>query len=418
MPPSPWFFLRDGQQFGPWTGAQLKQLAEVGQLAPDDQVWQEGMKYRVAARMVRGLFAADAPAPGGGAIAATAGSEPTAVPAADNPLMTLLPSEPSAAVDAVDAADTVPAEAANGASSEPVEPGEPATPVATDKSTAAQRPAAGDATPTAVPRHALDALLELLRQLFGTGLAENATRLFSLIGHYGLYVVMLLWLGLAGRQVTQGGYATAAWGLAAMGLLWVLQYTAFRSVRALQRAQRAVPIPLSSRASLDCLALLAMLFGLVALFWLTIDSVLRGPYQQVLIAMEAFALCQFVSIVAIDPSVVNISINPAVAATFDGLGLMWFLLRLTSKATAVAYGLGVVWGGLELARALYLSFTSSAAGASRTAAAGALTITLGAAALPLAGYLLYLPLQVLLEVVRGWMPPPPRLGRGGDEITG
>ena len=58
------YYTRNGQQLGPVSAEQLKQLAASRQLAPTDMLWKEGMKDWVAARAVRGLFPAEtAPKP-------------------------------------------------------------------------------------------------------------------------------------------------------------------------------------------------------------------------------------------------------------------------------------------------------------------------------------------------------------------
>lgn len=52
-----WHYTKNGQQHGPVPAAKLKQLAESGELHPDDLVWQEGWKQWAAAKSVKGLFA-------------------------------------------------------------------------------------------------------------------------------------------------------------------------------------------------------------------------------------------------------------------------------------------------------------------------------------------------------------------------
>ncbi|MGI0133753.1 MAG: DUF4339 domain-containing protein [Candidatus Micrarchaeaceae archaeon] len=57
-----WYYSRNGQQHGPISEAELKQLAAVGKLKPTDMIWQEGMDNWVSAGSVKGLFlAAQAP---------------------------------------------------------------------------------------------------------------------------------------------------------------------------------------------------------------------------------------------------------------------------------------------------------------------------------------------------------------------
>lgn len=59
-----WYYAKGGKQNGPITSAQLRQLAQAGELLPDDLVFREGGTNWVAASTVNGLF----PAAGGAAV--------------------------------------------------------------------------------------------------------------------------------------------------------------------------------------------------------------------------------------------------------------------------------------------------------------------------------------------------------------
>ena len=54
---------KGGQQQGPVSSKQLKQMAATGQLQPTDLVWKEGMEQWVAASSIKGLFAATTSTP-------------------------------------------------------------------------------------------------------------------------------------------------------------------------------------------------------------------------------------------------------------------------------------------------------------------------------------------------------------------
>ena len=54
--PADWFCEIDGEQYGPVTAGQLKQLATIGKLQPTHPVWKQGMPVSVQARTVKGLF--------------------------------------------------------------------------------------------------------------------------------------------------------------------------------------------------------------------------------------------------------------------------------------------------------------------------------------------------------------------------
>jgi len=56
MPEVLWYYARDDQPMGPVSASELKQLAEVGELKPDDLLWREGMDEWTTAINLRGLF--------------------------------------------------------------------------------------------------------------------------------------------------------------------------------------------------------------------------------------------------------------------------------------------------------------------------------------------------------------------------
>ncbi|HYE21249.1 MAG TPA: DUF4339 domain-containing protein [Tepidisphaeraceae bacterium] len=63
-----WYYSQGGQQIGPITSQQMKDLAAGGQLTPNDLVWKDGMPEWTPASRVRGLF----PGGAGGGVATAA----------------------------------------------------------------------------------------------------------------------------------------------------------------------------------------------------------------------------------------------------------------------------------------------------------------------------------------------------------
>lgn len=51
-----WYYSQEGQQNGPVSAAELKDLAKTGQIVPTDMVWSEGMRSWAPASSVKGLF--------------------------------------------------------------------------------------------------------------------------------------------------------------------------------------------------------------------------------------------------------------------------------------------------------------------------------------------------------------------------
>ena len=58
---NPWYYTRNGTPKAPVTSAELKRLAELGEISPTDNVWKDGMNDWVPAAKIKGLFATPPP---------------------------------------------------------------------------------------------------------------------------------------------------------------------------------------------------------------------------------------------------------------------------------------------------------------------------------------------------------------------
>jgi hypothetical protein len=81
-----WYYARGGTHQGPVTPAQLRQMAQAGEIKPDDLVFQEGGTQWVAASTVKGLFdrapgTGTAPAPANRSGISPKGESPRQAPA-------------------------------------------------------------------------------------------------------------------------------------------------------------------------------------------------------------------------------------------------------------------------------------------------------------------------------------------------
>ncbi len=51
-----WYYSREGQQRGPLTPTQIKELVAAGKLTPTDLIWKEGLESWIPASRLKGLF--------------------------------------------------------------------------------------------------------------------------------------------------------------------------------------------------------------------------------------------------------------------------------------------------------------------------------------------------------------------------
>jgi len=324
-----WYYGKENKQHGPVSAAELKRLAQQGQLRPSDLVWREGMDEWTPASKVRGLFEDAAPAPPAGAPAA-----PPPPPKPASPGVT--PPRP--------AADDLFAQAAG-----------------------ALAPAARRRSP-----HPLDLVLQYVRGRFNERFIEATEKLFTLGGHYGLYAAMVLVLGfglIGGVKLNDLNSVLMALAFAAA--LAVLQYAARRFLQALDELNRSTSGKLGSTTVPDCFALLSMIFGVVALLGLAVMAVQVGGFVLLLPGIVIFILCQYLAVLAVNHGALNVAIDADSPAGEEALGICSFAIKIWLRLVPVACGVGVACGVIVLLVACGLLFLTPGAGAIESAAAAA-----------------------------------------------
>jgi len=206
-----------------------------------------------------------------------------------------------------------------------------------------------------------DMVLQFARGQFTTQFVDLTSKIFTLAGHYGLYlamVVLLVFSLLLGVKLEEGN--TILLAVAAVVILFVLQYAAGHFLRALERLNRSTPARMCSPAFLDCYALLHMFGGLVALLTLAVLAVQTGPLLLALAAIATFIVCQYVAVLALNPESLNVTITAEATAGEEAIGVLSFLVKLGLRIVPVAFGVGVACGVLVLLYALFLLFTPPA----------------------------------------------------------
>jgi len=340
-----WYYASDDQRFGPVSTIELKRLAEHGQIAAGDLVWREGMTDWVEARQIKGLF------------------HPAGPPASPQP--PAMPAQPAPTVTPV------------------VQP----TPV-----------------PTKAPlRHPVEAVLAMARRSASEAFVDSSIGLFVLVGHYAMYAAMLLVL-VAGAA-TSAHERTPIAVLIAIGaipVLAVLQYAAGQFCEALDRVNRSTRAAIASTTLVDLIGIVGMLLGLVLLFLITAQAINLGNYAYILMALLAFIVCEHLAAVLLVHVDANVVVADNLSPGEEALGTLCALLKASARVVPVAFGAGVCWGTLLLLVACgYCLRGGEAVGMSWVAAlfqAGTVAIF---AALPMLGYVLFLLLALVFDVLDG-----------------
>lgn len=394
-----WYYAKNDQQFGPVTGAELRQLAVAGQITPDDLVWREGLESWIEARRVKGLLDTVPVAPSPQTIA----PPPAAMPA---PAVALPPQ--SALAEA-------------------------------PMSIAAAVKPSGEAETEEPWRHPFDVLLDAARDQLDAAFVAGAARLFTLCGHYGLCLAMLLLLaihGLAAARAKSGEYLFL--GLAWVVALVVLQYTAVRFLKALEQLNRTTSGKIPSTAFADSLALASLVLGLAGLIGLAAWALYMQQLIWLVPALASFILLEYLAAVAVNPAALNVKLSPEAGAGDEAMGNCSLLVKAIARAVPVAYGVGVAAGCIQLLLTLVnlvsppqspsaemLDMADAAAVLPQLAVlstfarvAVAAQLLAVAAALPLAAYGFFLVYHLLIDVVQSVLALPRVLERLAPEEPG
>jgi hypothetical protein len=437
-----WYYTKDGQRHGPVAAAELKQLADHGELVAEALVWREGMDDWVPARKVKGLFEgdgkADASAKSGVGLKEEAAAEDPAEPPVVNP-----PSSPPAPLpQAVEGnlETAARSDISRGDSPEATRPPAQPRPSGVSRETPSRGTiAAFERSTAAVQRarertggHLFDFVLELARGQFTAPFVHATTRLFGLAAHYGLYVAMLaLLVHHVVQAVKTGPPLLVLLGVGEVFGLALLQYSGSRFLASLERLTLATPAKVASTAFLDCFALLNLLAGLAALLGFSVLAVQADDPNWAFPAAAVFILCEYATIVALNPETLHLSIAPRARPAEEALGLLSFFVKLGVRAVPVCVGLGVAYGLVQLGRASWamlspapasaapglvgdwaglgslLQFHSTLAGPQSTFPA--VTTLFTAAALPIVAYLVFLSYFVMVEVLGALLVLPQKL---------
>jgi|GEM_PF-3393686 len=347
MSPIEWYYARNGEQFGPVSPAELKQLALSGQLRSYEPVWREGMSDWTPARNVKGLFTDDLMPEG-----------------ADAPPQEALASESPSSSGVVD-----------------------------------QQPAAAGTPPSAArPRHPLDLVLSFAKRTITPRFIDATTLLFGQIGHYGLYFSMALVVLIAIMFSIRGADAiTLPLAVVAVLTLVILQYASDHLGDSLKSLNQTVSGAISTNIFFECLALLSAFYGLIALIAMSVMAMDELSIELALRAIFVYIVFQFMAFLMINPKSLGITVDADAGATETSIGLMTMVLKLFLKLTPVAFGAGIAAETINLIPIAFSVFGERSVGLT-VLSAGWLRIAVFAA-LPVIIYLGFIILNLVIRIL-------------------
>lgn len=354
-----WYYAKGDRKIGPITAAELKRLAQNSELLPDDLVWREGLRDWTAAKRIRGLFpqseAADASPSAPSVAAAESGpEEPQSDDQNEYPLaQSPVPVGSNAAATASGEEDAFPSRRPPPLSgSFPRSEGE----------RTGRLKAAFENSPTTFARsresqggHVFDAILGLLRQVFGSEFINGTLRLFALCGQFGLWAgAAVAILAGAAAGLRQSDPTVIFSGIAFAAVLVIFQYAASRLLFVLERWDRLVHAQLGSSAPTDGLSLISLFAGTAGLVLFTVIAFRSGTPNLLFVALGVFIVFAYLSLSMLNLEGMNIAIVPETSPAEEALGLLQFFLKMILRITPVLFGTLILLGFFQLLTALIL----------------------------------------------------------------
>jgi len=227
-------------------------------------------------------------------------------------------------------------------------------------------------------------------------------------GHYGLIVAagLGLFCGIAGA-LKWDALSPFLIGAVWLPFVGVAQFTAYKVMPAAKDMIRSAGSALSLQAMLACIALWSLLLGAIMLLGFTFGAIRLDSFSLFGIGIGLFLAYELVLWLCLNPALLNIDLRPASSIGGEALGIIAFKMKLNLRLVPILFGVGVMVGDFGLLACvinLFRGGMDSMAGLWPSA-----LLVVGAAMLPLIGYVFFALGQLMLELARATLSLPGKL---------
>jgi hypothetical protein len=190
----------------------------------------------------------------------------------------------------------------------------------------------------------------------------------------------------------------------------LVQYTAASFSTAGETLVKSSPSQLSSLAFLNCFALLTFVTGWIVLFTLAFQAIKTEQLLLLWTGLGIFLLCEYLACISMNPGLVNLTINPRLAAGEEAVGILAFLLKALLRLVPIAFGAGVAIGTVSMAFQ-YINFLAKNLYPPTALALAQVSANwiLEAGLLPFAGFVGFAVLYLVINLIRSVLLIPGKL---------
>lgn len=260
----------------------------------------------------------------------------------------------------------------------------------------------------------VETLLNWDRKVFPPAMFEKVVDWFAKAGFLGLIAAQILtavFFVLAAIKLTGAFWANIAYGIGAVAVLAILQFTADRFLSADRAMIEHSPSRMGSSAFLECVAVLSEIVGIGAFIYSIIlarQGAATGAavgWSMIWYGLGAWVLLDALAHIALNPSMVNLTIAGDVRAGDEALGILSFFGKAIVRMVPVAFGVSVIVGSVLLA----WSYVALIKDVDDQPGRGALTLICQGACLPLASYVFFAFYHLSLDLLWAILAVPRKL---------
>lgn len=257
----------------------------------------------------------------------------------------------------------------------------------------------------------LEKLVEAFRGIMTSRLLDFCTRWLSRIGHIAIIVAAALgFLFSLIVAIKANSFQAFLLGIAWVLLIFVVQYTANRFLNAGEALIKNNPTQLSSQAFLDCFGFLALVGGMVILILHIVTAIRAGSLEIFLLGLGAFAVLEFLALVAFNAGEVNIRIVKGNSAGQEAIGIITFFIKAVMRLVPIFFGILLVIYTIMLFIA-GLRIFGSAAGFAWLHCQYIAKDILSAALIPFLSYIAFALFYLGIDVIKAILSIPEKLDK-------
>ncbi|OGV63615.1 MAG: hypothetical protein A2283_10370 [Lentisphaerae bacterium RIFOXYA12_FULL_48_11] len=246
------------------------------------------------------------------------------------------------------------------------------------------------------------------RSILTPALFESISDWFIIMGHATLVTMsglsLLFWVMAAIKQ-SRGVYILYGAGYAILFL--VLQFSAWKFMKAGKTLVQNSPSRLASDAFLDCLALLSGIAGIL----LFVNFLTYSEWSYFWTGIAAWVICDLIAYIALNPSLANISLAKEAGAGEEAIGIISFFVKAFMRIVPIAFGTGV---SLFMVALLMGIFTLFGRAGNEFDGKSAIDRAALYACLPFASYIIFALYHLIIDILRAILIIPVKLDQLND----